>query len=107
MWLLGLALALGLPSLLSPYVSLVMICGFCMLCLTGRLNRATLGLGLVFCWQLARVLSLAHQVWEPGSQLVVNHSIQLISVQQRQGQAFGIAKFVSSPLSGRFQLSWS
>ena len=107
MWLVGLALALGLPSLLSPYVSLVMIASFCVICLAGRINPAIIGLGLVFCCQLARVLTLAHQVWEPGSQLVVNHPIQLISVQQRQGQAYGIAKFVSGPLSGRFQLSWS
>ena len=77
-----------------------------MICLAGRINPAIIGLGLIFCCQLARVLTLAHGL-EPGSQLVVNHPIQLISVQQRQGQAYGIAKFVSGPLSGRFQLSWS
>ena len=75
MWLLGLALALGLPSLLSPYVSLVMLANFCVICLAGRINPTTIGLGLVFCCQLARVVTLAHQVWEPGSQLVVNHPI--------------------------------
>ena len=54
MWLVGLALALGLPSLLSPYVSLVMVAVYCVICLAGRINPAIIGLGLVFCCQLAR-----------------------------------------------------
>jgi len=48
MWLVGLALALGLPSLLSPYVSLVMVAVYCVICLAGRINPAIIGLGLVF-----------------------------------------------------------
>lgn len=106
MWLIGLALALALPSILSPYVSLVMVAVYCVICLGGRVNLSIVGLGLVFCCQLARVLALAHQVWQPGIQLVVNHPIKLISVQQHQGQAYAIAEFVSGPMSGRFQLSW-